>query len=164
MLFSAHQTKTHRMSDHPITDGANLHHLDRLVSASLHHKVTHHFLLWNNEYFVEKYQKPVPISCSSSNIHPPIDHSCNHQPSLWCLPNGDFSIFFCFSIFICWHSPIRKSFPSPIPIYLLINIDSPNLISSDGLSYITKLFILMLQFSQIRSVRAPCTCLFGKQV
>nr|XP_035955024.1 dapper homolog 3-like [Halichoerus grypus] len=38
-LFSARHTKRHRISDHPITDGANLDHLDRFASASLH-KVT----------------------------------------------------------------------------------------------------------------------------
>ena len=52
VLFSVHHIRRHRMSDHPIIDGINLDHLDKFVSASLHHKVTISFFVIN-EYFVE---------------------------------------------------------------------------------------------------------------
>lgn len=133
-------------------------HLHKVVSASLHHKVIIIFVI--NEYSVEKYYEPMP-SCFLSNLHPPFDNSCLHQSLLWCLPNGDFSIFYLPSTFIGWHSPARKSFPSPIPIYLFINIDSLNLISLNGL---WSLFILILQIFQTWLGRVPCTCLFRRQI
>lgn len=134
--------------------------LNKAVSTRIHHKVTISFFVVN-EYFVEKYYETMPISCFSSNLHPPIDTSCFHQSSLWCLPNGDFSFFHPPSTFIGWHSPVTKSLPFPIPIYLLLSIGSLNLISFNSL---LSLFILILQFSQIWLVRVPCTCFFRMQI
>lgn len=130
------------------------------VSASLHHKVTIFFFV-TDEDFVEKYYETMPISCFSSNLHPPINNSCLHQSSLWCLPNGDFSIFYSPSTFIGWHSPVRKSCVSPAPIYLFTNVSSLNVTSCNAL---LSLFMWILPFPQIWLVRVPCTCFFRKQI
>lgn len=124
MLFSVHHIGRQRMSDHPITDGVNLDHLHTLVSARFRHQVSISFFVIN-EYFVENTET-MPVSTLHQASTP---HRQLLSLSIIIVMFAKWWLSYFLPFYIFWWAFSCKNLFSPIPIHLLINIDSLNLSS-----------------------------------